>query len=108
MSACTAVFAISPFPEGMCPELKGRTLEGFESLTPHERRVLELMCHGLTAERIAAKKGSSTETVRTQTRRLLVKLGVTNNVAAVALAIQYGGYVSSVEEIFSAADRYAE
>lgn len=107
MRASASIVIDSPFPQGVCPELRGRTEEGLESLTPHERIVLAFMCHGLTADGIAAKKGSSVETVRTQVRRLLSKLGVSNNVAAVALAIQYGGYSSTVEEIFSAADRFA-
>lgn len=107
MFASVEAVAHDPFPEGMCPELKGRTQDGFESLTPHERIVLALMCHGLTAEGVAARKGSSVETVRTQIRRILSKLGLSSNIAAVALAVQYGGYVSTVEEIFSAADRYA-
>ncbi len=107
MRASASIVIDNLFPEATCLELKGRTQDGLESLTPHERIVLAFMCHGLTAEGIATKKGSSVETVRTQIRRLLSKLGVSNNVAAVALAIQYGGYRSTVEEIFSAADRFA-
>ena len=107
MVALVEAVVHNPFPDGMCPALKGRTQDGFESLTPHERTVLALMCCGLTAEGVAARKGSSVETVRTHIRLILVKLGLSSTVAAVALAIQYGGYVSTVEDIFSAADRYA-
>ena len=55
-----------------------------ESLSPRERRVLELLRRGLVVRAIASREGLSEATVRTQVRGVLRKLGVRSQLAAVA------------------------
>ena len=61
-----------------------------DPLTPAERRVLELLPTQLTAAQIAARLFVTTNTVKTHTRRLYVKLGVTTRTEAVERARDLG------------------
>ena len=60
----------------------------FEALSVREREVLRLIADGLQAAAIAQLSFVSLATVRTQIRSILLKLDVTSQVAAVALARQ--------------------
>lgn len=61
-------------------------LAAFERLTPREREVLAELSRGRTAAVIAEASFVSLSTVRSQIRSVLTKLGVTSQLAAVALA----------------------
>jgi DNA-binding NarL/FixJ family response regulator len=58
----------------------------FERLTSREREVLRMLTEGLRAEEIAEHSYVSISTVRTQIRAVLTKLGVSSQLAAVAMA----------------------
>ena len=71
--------------------LEQRTrLAPFERLTPREREVLQGIIAGLRAAEIANRSYVSVDTVRSQIKAILVKLGVSSQLAAVALARQAG------------------
>lgn len=58
----------------------------YERLTPRERQVLARLADGMSATEIASVSFVSVATVRSQIRAILVKLGVTSQLAAVAMA----------------------
>jgi DNA-binding NarL/FixJ family response regulator len=64
----------------------------FEALSCRERDVLHRIVEGQQAAVIAKASYVSLATVRTQIRSILMKLDVTSQVAAVALARQYGWF----------------
>lgn len=64
----------------------------FEALSARERDVLRQIVDGQQAAAIAKASYVSLATVRTQIRSILLKLGVTSQVAAVALARQNGWF----------------
>lgn len=64
--------------------------EQFDSLTKREAHVLRELALGLSPEEVANRSYVSLNTVRTQIRGVLAKLGVTSVVAAVALAYRSG------------------
>ena len=64
----------------------GRRREPFERLTAREQAVLGGVMDGLSAEAIAERDFVSIATVRSQIRSILSKLGVSSQLAAVALA----------------------
>ena len=64
----------------------------FEGLSAREREVLRLIVEGKQAAAIAQDCYVSVATVRTQIRSILMKLDVTSQVAAVALARQGGWF----------------
>jgi two-component system nitrate/nitrite response regulator NarL len=64
----------------------------FEALSPRERDVLRQIVEGKQAAAIAKDSYVSLATVRTQIRSILLKLDVTSQVAAVALARQGGWF----------------
>jgi DNA-binding NarL/FixJ family response regulator len=68
-------------------------LAPLETLSPQERRVLGCIVDGCPAEEIAHHLTVSLNTVRTQIRSILRKLGVNSQLAAVALASQAGWVV---------------
>ncbi len=71
--------------------LEERTrLEPFERLTRREREVLRALGKGLRAAEIADRSYVSVETVRSQIRAILVKLGASSQLAAVAMARRAG------------------
>lgn len=59
------------------------------ALTPRERDVLRGMVRGDTAEQMAHRYVISVGTVRTHIRSVLVKLGVSSQLAAAAVAVQW-------------------
>lgn len=67
----------------------------FLTLTPRERSVLSAVMDGRTAADIAKAAFVSEATVRTQIRGVLTKLGVSSQLAAVALARKVGWSNSS-------------
>ena len=70
----------------------------FESLSARERDVLRQIVDGKQAGAIATDSYVSVATVRTQIRSILMKLGVTSQVAAVALARQGAWFDNSAGE----------
>ena len=62
----------------------------FKRLTRRERQVLAALMDGRSAAEIADRDYVSLATVRTQIRGILVKLGVTSQLAAVAMARRTG------------------
>lgn len=62
----------------------------FERLSPREQAVLSGLVAGVTAEAIAASSYVSLATVRSQIRAILLKLGVTSQLAAVAVVRRAG------------------
>lgn len=58
----------------------------FERLTPREQQVLAGLIDGLSADALAARDYVSIATIRSQIRAVLSKLGVSSQLAAVALA----------------------
>jgi two-component system nitrate/nitrite response regulator NarL len=65
-------------------------LRAFERLTAREQEVLLELTQGHSAAQIAQTSYVSLSTVRSQIRSVLIKLGVTSQLAAVALAIRSG------------------
>jgi two-component system nitrate/nitrite response regulator NarL len=61
-------------------------LAPFSALTPREQAVLAGLVLGESAERIAALSSVSLYTIRSQIKSLLLKLGVSSQLSAVALA----------------------
>jgi two-component system, NarL family, response regulator LiaR len=59
-------------------------------LTDREREVLQLMSEGLNNNEIAERIFLSVSTVKFHVSAILSKLGVTNRIEAVALAVQHG------------------
>jgi two-component system, NarL family, nitrate/nitrite response regulator NarL len=62
----------------------------FATLTKREAQVLRELAHGATPEEVARASFVSLNTVRTQIRGILAKLGVTSVVSAVAMAYRTG------------------
>ncbi len=61
-----------------------------EPLTDQERRLLELIAHGLTNKEIAKEVFLSEKTVRNYVSNILAKLGVANRAEAAAFAVRHG------------------
>jgi DNA-binding CsgD family transcriptional regulator len=59
-------------------------------LTEVERMILRLYSHGLTSRMVADERGTSPETVRTQTKLLRLKLAAKTTTHAVAIAMRAG------------------
>jgi DNA-binding NarL/FixJ family response regulator len=71
-------------------EQQRQRLAPFAQLTDRENQVLHELMRGKSADEIAAATYVSIATVRTHIRSILQKLGVSSQLAAVALAIQAG------------------
>jgi two-component system, NarL family, nitrate/nitrite response regulator NarL len=67
-----------------------RNVLEFDRLTRREEEVLSALMRGAKAREICAQSFVSMPTVRSQIRSILTKLGVTSQLAAVALAYQTG------------------
>jgi len=59
-----------------------------EMLTPREREILQLLAEGLHTEEVARRIGLSTETVKSDTKRAILKLEADTRVHAVAIALR--------------------
>jgi DNA-binding NarL/FixJ family response regulator len=64
------------------------------ALTRHECEVLSDAGEGLTVRESAKRRGKSSETVKTQRKRIMIKLGARNMTQAVAMAIGDGQVAS--------------
>jgi DNA-binding NarL/FixJ family response regulator len=62
----------------------------WKHLTPREQQVLTLVARGLAGKQVAHQMGISLKTVEQYKRRIYVKLGVSNQTAAVSLALVNG------------------
>ena len=69
-------------------------------LSNAERDALQYLINGLSRERIAKARGSEFETVRSQFRAILKKLGVKTSTQAVMLAVAYGGMEPQATPVF--------
>ena len=78
-------------------EGNGGHRKGFDTPTPRERRVLELLSMGLTNSAIAGRLMLSESTVRAHVRAISQKLGAQNRVEAVAKALGLGIISSNCE-----------
>jgi two-component system nitrate/nitrite response regulator NarL len=78
--------------EALIADVRGRgTGDGQRSLlSPREREVLRLMAEGLSGPAVAEALQIGTATVKTHTRNLYEKLGVSDRAAAVAEAMRRG------------------
>jgi DNA-binding NarL/FixJ family response regulator len=70
------------------PELAARAK--LDELTPREREVLELVARGLSNREIATALVVEESTIRTHTKRILVKLGLRDRVQIVIFAYETG------------------
>jgi NarL family two-component system response regulator LiaR len=59
-------------------------------LTPREREVLSLLCHGLSNKRIAGELGLSEKTIKAHVGHIFGKLGVTDRTQAAMIAFREG------------------
>ena len=64
--------------------------DALPSLSPSELAVLSTAAHGLTTSESARHLGKGTETVKTQRRQIILKLGARNIANAVAIAAARG------------------
>ncbi|MFC5948032.1 LuxR C-terminal-related transcriptional regulator [Pseudonocardia lutea] len=69
---------------------RGRPRSGWESLTPTELQVVELVATGRSNAEIGSRLLVSAGTVRTHLRSVFAKLGVTNRVELAAWAVEAG------------------
>lgn len=69
-----------------CRAARTRARDVLGRLTPREHAVLDALCRGHDARRIASDAGVALTTVRAQIRAILCKLGVRSQLQAVALA----------------------
>ena len=62
--------------------------EGEQPLSEREREILQLLAEGLHTEEVARRIGLSTETVKSDTKRAILKLEADTRVHAVAIALR--------------------
>ncbi len=79
------------------PKAAGRLLDALaetgpdtHGLTPREREVLALLCHGLSNKRIADELGLSQKTVKAHVGHIFGKLDVTDRTQAALVAVREG------------------
>jgi DNA-binding NarL/FixJ family response regulator len=75
---------------GLRPELAEDQPPVFESLTPRELEVLELLAEGLSNKAIAARLDISDQTVKFHVASIYAKLGASNRTGAVRRALRRG------------------
>jgi len=68
----------------------GARADGYSSLTPAERDILQLLAGGASSKEVGAKTGRSPQTVDTHIRSICRKLGCSGRREAVALATRSG------------------
>ena len=81
-----------------CREQERQRQEPFSRLTPRETQVLNALADGMSVDTIAREWVVSEATVRTQVRGVLTKLGVSSQLAAVAVARQAGWLERTVDQ----------
>ena len=64
------------------------TETGDRPLSEREREILQLLAEGLHTEEVARRIGLSTETVKSDTKRAILKLEADTRVHAVAIALR--------------------
>jgi DNA-binding CsgD family transcriptional regulator len=90
-NVCVSLRApVSALARALVPE-SSRGTKPVRPLTVREREVLVLAAGGLTAGQVARRLGISTKTVEQRKARAFAKLGVTNQAAAVRVALAGGG-----------------
>ena len=73
----------------MDDEIQSQPLTVVKTLSPQQRRVMELVAKGLGLRDVAAELNISINTVRTYMHIIYIKLGVTRATAAVAVYAKY-------------------
>ncbi len=68
----------------------GKERSSYDTVTPREKEILELIADGLTNEEIAEKLGLSVHTVQTHRSNILEKLGLHNRAQLVTYAARVG------------------
>lgn len=68
----------------------GASADGYSSLTPAEREILQLLALGASSKEVGSKTGRSPQTVDTHIRSMCRKLGCSGRREAVALATSSG------------------
>ena len=68
----------------------GEWSRGVSPLTKHDERLLELISHGVSDERIGEQLQLSAEAVQASVRRVVLTMGARNRTHAVALALKTG------------------
>ena len=105
-SACTCCYCLDPSSEwetlvmalkrtaGLCQtaelSTKGQGTKAFESLTPRERDVLNLISKGYTVRKCAVELGLAESTVGNHKYRMMRKLGVGSSLELLRLAYEHG------------------
>ena len=74
---------------------RAAVLAPFARLTEREQATLHSLCHGASVTAIAADWVVSEATVRSHVRAVLMKLGVSSQLAAVALALRTGWFTQA-------------
>lgn len=74
---------------------RAAALAPFAQLTEREQATLHSLCHGASVTTIAAEWVVSEATVRSHVRAVLMKLGVSSQLAAVALALRTGWFTQA-------------
>jgi DNA-binding NarL/FixJ family response regulator len=89
LRAVRAVRSGKPFVDpSLSPALLVSTAGGDASLSEREREILQLLAGGLHTQEVANRIGLSAETVKSDTKRAIQKLGADTRVHAVAIAIR--------------------
>jgi DNA-binding NarL/FixJ family response regulator len=89
LRAVRAVRSGKPFVDpSLSPALLVSSAGGDASLSEREREILQLLASGLHTQEVATRIGLSAETVKSDTKRAIGKLGADTRVHAVAIAIR--------------------
>ena len=89
LRAIRTVTAGKPFVDpSLSPSLIMSTVGADAPLSEREREILQLLAEGLHTEDVAKRIGLSTETVKSDTKRAILKLEADSRVHAVAIALR--------------------
>jgi DNA-binding NarL/FixJ family response regulator len=89
LRAVRTVTAGKPFVDpSLSPALLMATGSADAPLSEREREILQLLAEGLHTEEVARRIGLSTETVKSDTKRAILKLEADTRVHAVAIALR--------------------
>ena len=75
---------------GRGSRLSGANGPPLSPLTKHDERLLELISHGVSDERIGEQLQLSAEAVQANVRKVVTAMGARNRTHAVALALKIG------------------